>query len=165
MTFKARMSTAIAALAVLAGAAPAMAAPSDRTYDLSKTTTTKSWTSDPYVSVNGFFWWSDGAVDDNCSAIGVDPVDKCDITQVNLDGPGRLDVDIPDAGDGNTSAWSVYVYDEAGQEQLGKDDSLNTSLHVDLPEAEGTYLVVAVPFFSAAGTYAGEVKFTPAPQP
>lgn len=152
-----------AALLAIAAATPALAAPTDRTFDLSKTTTTKSWTSDPYVSVNGLLWWTDGPVDDNCSALGADPIDKCDITVVNLSGPGKLDVEIPDAGDGNTSAWNLYVYDAEGQEQIAKDDSLGSSLSVNLDDADGSYLVVMVPFFSAAQSYSGEVTFTPKP--
>lgn len=165
MNRKAPLSIAAGVLCALAAAAPASAAP-DRSTALSPEKTTFDWTGDPATSVNGLFFFDSSDPAASCGTFGVDPVDKCDQTLVSLSGPGTLDVQLPDAGDGTTNDWDLFVYaaDEAGNADglIASSEEAGAPEQVVVDEAEGNYLVVAVPWASVEGGYTGTVAFTPA---
>jgi hypothetical protein len=165
MNRKASTSIAAGVLCALAAAAPASAAP-DRTAALSPEKATFEWTGDPATSVNGFLFFDSADPAASCGTYGVDPVDKCDSTLVTLSGPGTLDVQLPDAGDGTSNDWDLFVYaaDEDGNADglVASSEEAGASEQVVVDDAEGNYLVVAVPWLSVEGGYTGALTFTPA---
>ena len=166
MNLKAGMSIGLLALVC---AAPASAAES-RSTTVGNDHTSFTWTGDPQTSISGQFWWTgDPAADCNTVDFGAGPtpaMDYCDETTVTVTDPGDLHVSLPDAGDGNTNDWDLYLYstdeDGAPADQLGASENTGGAESVESPVDPGTYLVVAVPYQSVNGGYTGAVNFTPA---
>jgi len=165
MSFRTVCIAVATSLLTLAAATPALAAP-DRTIPLSSTQTTASWQSDPATSVNGWVWWDETAPADSCGGLGVDQLDHCDQTLVHLAGPGSVDVSFPDAGDGISNDWDLYVY-EADAEgnpgaELGVSDNVGGAEDFLFDGTAGDYLVIAVPYQAVNSGYTGALSFTPA---
>jgi hypothetical protein len=172
-----RIPTSILAASAfaLAIAAPASAAP-NRTTDLSATKTSATWDGTTATSFNAELGWFDQTNPaGTCHgfpgagpAPSTDLVDYCDETLVKLNdsGPGTLDVQLPTAGDGNVTDWDLFVYtadaDGTPGDLVGSSENIGGAEDVPVDEAEGNYLVVAVPYQSVNDTFTGAVKFTPA---
>ena len=159
---------AAATLTTLAAAAPAVAAP-DRTIALDQSQTTATWQGAAATSLNGTLWWDESDPTGSCGGFGVDAVDHCDQTLVKLTGTGSLDVQLPDAGDGDIQDWDVYVYtanpDGTAGDEIGFSDNAGGAEDVPIDGAAGDYLVIAVPYQAVNSGYGGALKFTPDPTP
>lgn len=165
MNLKSGMSIGLLALAF---AAPASAA-ENRTATVGTDRTTFTWTGDPQTSIAGQFWWTgDPTADCNTFDFGAGPtpaMDYCDQTLVTVTDSGDLNVSLPDAGDGTTNDWDLYLYatdDGTPTDQLAASENTGGAESVDVPVDPGTYLVVAVPYQSVNGGYSGALAFTPA---
>lgn len=160
-----RRTPMLAAILALAGAAPAAAAP-DRSAQLTAEKPSFAWTGEPVTSVSGALFFDADDPAGSCGAYGLDLIDKCDMTHVSVDGPGSVAVTLPEAGDGLTNDWDLYVY-EADAEgtpgaQLGFSYNIGApeAVYVDAGEA-ANFLVVAIPYQAVNGGFTGDVTFTP----
>jgi hypothetical protein len=170
------MRLATALLATLALAAPASATV-NRTLEPDANNLTLTWTGKPVTSVSNFFWYLADDPAGSCGAFDptfgvqptgqpVDAVDYCDTTLVDVP-QGKLQISLPDAGDGMPNDWDLYVYTSNRRGDWGKlvGTSANTGAaeSLTIPVATNYYLVNAVPV-SVNGGYTGSLKYTP-PKP
>lgn len=168
MITKTRILSA-AVLATLALAAPATAAP-DRTAELNTATKTFSWSGgDGVVSFAnqfpiGTFDTADPGGSCNAGPVPAGVLDYCDTTLVKVTEPGVVEFALPTAGDGLIDDWDMYVYtaDAAGApgELLHSGEEIGGAESFTLDEAEGNYLVVAVPYQSVTSGFAGTLGFS-----
>lgn len=159
------MSIIGAALASLALAVPASAVPVDREKTLGGTETTFAWDGVPSTSVTGQFWWI-GEPEGDCGTFPTPPsvglVDDCDVTEVTTTEPGTLQVDFPEAGDGVTNDWDLYLFAGDATELLASSETEGGAEAVTVDDLEaGTYYVVAVPYIAVQSGYSGTLKLTP----
>lgn len=92
------------------------------------------------------------------------PADYCDATLVRA-AQGKLEIHLPQAGDGVTNDWDLYVYasnrDGTFGQLVGSSQEAGEAELVTIPSAVGWYLVNAVPFTSLQGGYTGKLVYTP----